>query len=845
MLSLDHEGHEHYEEFFDTVRFLFADRGKDEVKSLRKDLEAFREQLETGAFLQGNDQKLLTHKSDIETRLRNVICRTERNAYIQDPIKGVQEVQTTAVPQEQEVVDYIRLRKFLLDKVDTSQHITEYWKSCPAPFTFMDAHYAPMAKAKHTKAVVPQGIVEPASKLDELARRNLRFRELFRAVLGAPDTPWKFLWTRPSYTYYRDEFFEDVDPVKLLVFSGWRFVPKSIALLTSYEAEQRIAPDKSLWDKKIPPPLRFTERRSYHIFDLCFPSPALAQLVEPASLAGEELTATEVLERTKKAVKEALSKAEVVVADTSRSPLWQVVARLEKQANTSVNARLRESSSYSGKDSLEYFKERVAEFAGWMNDRGSLQISEERLTHLARIVAFSPALALLRAFWSTFSAERGQVPAGMVDLCFGALRSYFNRRTVQVIIKRNMESRSYARAVLEYCERAHFQAVVDEYLYLGKNVLQRSTPCEMAEHLARVLGIGTGSPNINQTTDKGRLKHDQHTGRAHFALAFGDDLQPDQASDLKQSAPGRKTAVREAFNSPFWPFVLATTSVGQEGLDFHLFCRDVVHWNLPSNPVDLEQREGRINRRDGLAVRRAIAREWPISRLAETLPADRRSFWEHVFDVVSRAPDIQRYKHGLYPHWVFEPQVGQVERIRRHLFFYTDSQDVSRYEELKERLTLYRLVFGQPRQQDLLDRIRRMVQPGRDVGPAVLTRYMINLSPLGEAHAVARAALEADEIAGSAEKLIQLLLDIEQIEIERSAELLPISHELDQLKAIVKQQLQNSDQNVVQLTIAIRALIYLRDPYDAVMDQHINLGLDDDLGRIRLAARAAAGNSVG
>ena len=33
--------------------------------------------------------------------------------------------------------------------------------------------------------------------------------------------------------------------------------------------------------------------------------------------------------------------------------------------------------------------------------------------------------------------------------------------------------------------------------------------------------------------------------------------------------------MREAFNSPFWPFILATTSVGQEGLDFHLYCRDI------------------------------------------------------------------------------------------------------------------------------------------------------------------------------------------------------------------------------------------------------------------------------
>ena len=30
--------------------------------------------------------------------------------------------------------------------------------------------------------------------------------------------------------------------------------------------------------------------------------------------------------------------------------------------------------------------------------------------------------------------------------------------------------------------------------------------------------------------------------------------------------------IRAAFNSPFWPFVLATTSIGQEGIDFHWWC---------------------------------------------------------------------------------------------------------------------------------------------------------------------------------------------------------------------------------------------------------------------------------
>jgi hypothetical protein len=59
----------------------------------------------------------------------------------------------------------------------------------------------------------------------------------------------------------------------------------------------------------------------------------------------------------------------------------------------------------------------------------------------------------------------------------------------------------------------------------------------------------------------------------------------DERGGEREETQLRKEAVRTAFNSPFWPFVLATTSIGQEGLDFHPFCHAVVHWNLPSNPV--------------------------------------------------------------------------------------------------------------------------------------------------------------------------------------------------------------------------------------------------------------------
>ena len=94
--------------------------------------------------------------------------------------------------------------------------------------------------------------------------------------------------------------------------------------------------------------------------------------------------------------------------------------------------------------------------------------------------------------------------------------------------------------------------------------------------------------------------------RAHFAVRFGDET----SDDGKQVT--RKEQVLRAFNSPFWPFVLATTAVGQEGLDFHCYSHAVVHWNLPANPVDFEQREGRVHRYKGHAIRKNVARRFGL-----------------------------------------------------------------------------------------------------------------------------------------------------------------------------------------------------------------------------------------
>lgn len=50
------------------------------------------------------------------------------------------------------------------------------------------------------------------------------------------------------------------------------------------------------------------------------------------------------------------------------------------------------------------------------------------------------------------------------------------------------------------------------------------------------------------------------------------------------------------FNTPYRPEVLITTSVGQEGIDLHKECRNVIHHDLCWNPATIEQRTGRVDR---------------------------------------------------------------------------------------------------------------------------------------------------------------------------------------------------------------------------------------------------------
>ena len=83
--------------------------------------------------------------------------------------------------------------------------------------------------------------------------------------------------------------------------------------------------------------------------------------------------------------------------------------------------------------------------------------------------------------------------------------------------------------VLDYCGRAHLQAVLDEYVYLQIGNVNGDEAKSAAEKLVEQIGVvfsmHAGSPHVNNRVGNKLQTDSTTTGSAHFALAFGDDSQ--------------------------------------------------------------------------------------------------------------------------------------------------------------------------------------------------------------------------------------------------------------------------------------------------------------------------------
>ena len=209
-----------------------------------------------------------------------------------------------------------------------------------------------------------------------------------------------------------------------------------------------------------------------------------------------------------------------------------------------------------------------------------------------------------------------------------------------------------------------------------------------------------------------RNKDDKTRFRCHYALSFGDHKEDNQIV--------RADTVRESFNSPFRPFVLSTTSIGQEGLDFHYYCRKIIHWNLPANPVDIEQREGRINRYKGLAIRQNIG-----TRYLEFLDKnDPDPIWIQLFKLAKKMESEERDSE-LIPYWHVKPDESFIERI---VPLYPYSKDERKLTDLLRTISVYRLALGQPRQEEFVNFF--LSKFSKEEVKEISEKLLINLCPL-------------------------------------------------------------------------------------------------------------------
>jgi len=79
----------------------------------------------------------------------------------------------------------------------------------------------------------------------------------------------------------------------------------------------------------------------------------------------------------------------------------------------------------------------------------------------------------------------------------------------------------------------------------------------------------------------------------------------------------------------------------------------------------------------------------------------------------------------IFPFWVYAPPGGA--RIERHVPCLPLSRDRARLEALRRSLAVYRMVFGQPRQEDLLIYLLKRFPEGRV--EALMRKARIDLSP--------------------------------------------------------------------------------------------------------------------
>ena len=145
MYTLAHENEDHHQDFLKTLAFL----RNEPLPTVRAYPQSNRTCVVFVIALRSENgpRRMIPgafalRRANRGSALSEVMCRTERNWYLEDAAKGVKEENSTGVlPQKSELVEYVHLRQFLLGHKVGDWNITDFWKSSPSVLSFMDGQY--------------------------------------------------------------------------------------------------------------------------------------------------------------------------------------------------------------------------------------------------------------------------------------------------------------------------------------------------------------------------------------------------------------------------------------------------------------------------------------------------------------------------------------------------------------------------------------------------------------------------------------------------------------------------------------------------------------------------------
>ena len=788
--EMDHSnGEDHFRDFRTVLRFLTEDdaatlkRYEDHRQALYHQLFSLQngDPAPSPEHREGIEQIL----RPIICRTERQIVATNPGAMIQDNWKettipfGMADIQNYAATDQIAMAlgKAYRGRRHVIGKP------VEYCKSAPHPLAFLDGYALKQLlkecrQDESVKAVLkanPDAWLDPRrvgryklvvgqtdQRFADNALAHARVAQLVEEAIG--NSGANLLWIPPSLPYYRlgGAFTDAAGFSKVLVFSGWVMVPRMIASLLSYEVERRTVGNPKTSEARevkrrhyFPPRNKPNYRRhpvpvlvyrsedgeartakSMSNFCCLYPCQTLAHIFDPAETilpaTSLDTIRKDLADRIAALIKER-GLSEYETADGSSERWYWAAPALLDQADSSKKRIvsywlndpnfLEESTFFQTRDSDQSGKRRHVEaFLDAFTHPDSLKLGRmpaDLPEVLADMALGSPAVVALRSFVRQFPDPRGKVATRHLRAALEAADEFlnlFNKPESICALRLTTPPADYWRRVLRYCGDGCLQSVMDEYCHLTTG--QKRTMDATVTHVRNTINITASSINVDslQSFNAGR----PHKMRCHYAVDFGNQkLESEEGQE-------RATSIRENFNSPFRPFVLATTSIGQEGLDFHQYCRKIVHWNLPGNPIDLEQREGRINRYKGLVIRQEIARKY--SPMLATCGAE-SGVWDALFAIADREERVKHGKCELVPYWYVDTDSPGSVKLERIIPMYPFSRDQGKLSSILKTLAIYRLAFGQPRQVELIEHLLEKQFSSAEV-ELIRKNLMINLSPM-------------------------------------------------------------------------------------------------------------------